>query len=68
MLSFGHFYLNGVFVLFDVARESVAGHTRYVVSLSADPRIFCTAVRPESAVQALEERLLRSLREQGRAA
>lgn len=55
MLRFGYYFLNGKLVVYDVTLEYTQGHRHFVATLSENPKIRFTAVRPETAVQRLKD-------------
>lgn len=57
MIRFGHFYLNGKLMIYDVSLELIQGRRLFVASLSEDPRVSVKAVRLENAVQQLQSHL-----------
>lgn len=57
MIRFGYFRLNGRLVIYDITEELIHGHRHWVASLSENPEIHFTAIRPVHAVENLKQYL-----------
>jgi hypothetical protein len=57
MIRFGHYYLEGRLIVFDLTLEEDGGRVHYVAAWSEHPEIAFRAVRPEVAVARLRAHL-----------
>ncbi|MEB3223741.1 MAG: hypothetical protein VKS61_16825 [Candidatus Sericytochromatia bacterium] len=54
MIRFGHYYLDGQLIVFDLTLEDWGGRTQYVAAWSEHPEVAFRAVRPETAIERLK--------------
>jgi hypothetical protein len=57
MIRFGHYYLDGRLIVFDLTLEEQGGRVLYVAAWSEHPEIAFRAVRPETAIERLRAHL-----------